>query len=291
MRKSKAESNQNPSLCVTVETSGSGMYTLPPERSTSSNSVECVSISEVTKKKKKKDDMEHVDTTGGCANDELNGTKACEAVHEVKKKKKKKVKKEKNVHSGIAESTDLMKSCTNEELDDKKRKKDKHKQPVITEKDEIEEEEGLENEEEEELSPEERRVLERKLKKIRKKEEKKKQKELAVSEKDDSKSSIAQTQALEYLTCWSEKRDEWKFQKTRQVWLLQHMYDSEKVPDTHFSVLLSYLEGLQGVAREITAQKAEALVRFGAGPEAEEGGAAEAQKKTERAREVTQILS
>ncbi|XP_026782591.3 uncharacterized protein C7orf50 homolog isoform X1 [Pangasianodon hypophthalmus] len=259
----------------------------------------CVPISEVKKRKKKKkdgsvDSTDTVDVTDDCTNEELNGKKKsedCEAVSGVKKKKK--TKKEKDVHVDTTESADLTESCKNEELNGKKKETYKTKQPVITEKDGVEEEEGMEDEDgdEEELSPEERRVLERKLKKIRKKEEKKKQKEEGKSEKEDSKSSIAQTQALEYLTCWSEKRDEWKFQKTRQVWLLQHMYDSEKVSDAHFSVLLSYLEGLRGVAREITVQKAEALVRFGAGPEGEEGGATEAQKKTQRAREVIQILS
>lgn len=28
---------------------------------------------------------------------------------------------------------------------------------------------------------------------------------------------------------WAENRAEWKFQKTRQTWLLQHMFNSEKV--------------------------------------------------------------
>ncbi|KAM9489087.1 protein cholesin [Clarias gariepinus] len=213
-------------------------------------------------------------------------------VSEVVTEVKKKTKKEKSVYVDTAESTDRE----NEELNGKKKKRHKNKPPVIPEKDEINEEEGVEDEDadenEEELSPEERRVLERKLKKILKKEEKKKQKEKEKSEKEDSKSYIAQTQALEYLTCWSEKRDEWKFQKTRQVWLLQHMYDSEKVPDAHFSILLSYLEGLRGMARDLTVQKAEALVRFGAGPGGEEeGGTTDAQKKTQRAREVIQILS
>ncbi|GAA6085072.1 uncharacterized protein C7orf50 homolog isoform X2 [Tachysurus ichikawai] len=257
-------------------------------------------IIEVKKKKGGNiDSQDTFDATDECKNEALEGKKdtkvsrlqeseGCEAVSCAVKKKKKKVKKEKDATVDTAETADLTESRTNEELN-KKKKKEAHrdKQPVITER--VEEEEGTEDEEE--LSPEERRVLERKLKKIRKKEEKKKQKEIAKSEKEESKSSIAQTQALEYLTCWSEKRDEWKFQKTRQVWLLQHMYDSEKVPDAHFSVLLSYLEGLRGVARDITVQKAEALVRFGAGPEVEEGVATEAQRKTQRARDVVQILS
>lgn len=32
---------------------------------------------------------------------------------------------------------------------------------------------------------------------------------------------------------WAEKRTEWKFQKTRQTWLLQHMFDSDKVKLSH----------------------------------------------------------
>ncbi|KAL7886793.1 hypothetical protein AOLI_G00045140 [Acnodon oligacanthus] len=163
-------------------------------------------------------------------------------------------------------------------------------QPAEAQMNEVEEE-GMEGGND--LTPEERRVLERKLKKIRRKEEKKKQKEeekKEKSEKEGCKTSVAQKQALEYLTCWSEKREEWKFQKTRQVWLLQHMFDSEKVSDAHFAVLLSYLEGLQGVARETTVQKAETLVRWG-GQEDTEGGAAESERRAHRAKDVIQILS
>ncbi|XP_047666782.1 uncharacterized protein C7orf50 homolog isoform X2 [Tachysurus fulvidraco] len=254
-----------------------------------------IEVKKKNKKKKKGGDIDSTDTfdaTDECKNEDLEGkeeSEGCEAVSCAVKKKKKKVKKEKDATVDIAEAADLAESRTNEELNKKKKEAHQDKHPVITER--VEEEEGTEDEDDEELSPEERRVLERKLKKIRKKEEKKKQKEIVKSEKEESKSSIAQTQALDYLTCWSEKRDEWKFQKTRQVWLLQHMYDREKVPDAHFSVLLSYLEGLRGVARDITVQKAEALVRFGAGPEDEEGVVTESQRKTQRARDVVQILS
>jgi len=42
-------------------------------------------------------------------------------------------------------------------------------------------------------------------------------------------SSSAQYHALEYLRTWKSAHDRWTFQKVRQVWLLQHMYDSTKV--------------------------------------------------------------
>ncbi|KAL4624381.1 hypothetical protein GN956_G17866 [Arapaima gigas] len=138
------------------------------------------------------------------------------------------------------------------------------------------------------LSPEERHTLERKLKKLRKKEEKKKSLTVEKSEMvpEEQKPTAAQL-ALQYLTSWSKKSAGWKFQKTRQTWLLQNMFDLEKVSDKNFSRLLSYMEGLRGVARDTTVQKGEALVR-----ELEEQGMEEmeSQQRAERARQVIQLL-
>ncbi|KAA8581697.1 hypothetical protein FQN60_003278 [Etheostoma spectabile] len=141
---------------------------------------------------------------------------------------------------------------------------------------------------EEDLSPEEKRVLERKMKKILKKEEKKRLKaEGETLPKPEASEPIAPQQALDYLTCWAENRAEWKFQKTRQTWLLQHMFDPQQIPEGKFSVLLQYLEGLRGGARDITVQKA--LVQV------EESGQApedtDVQQRAHRAREVIQLLS
>ncbi|KAF7649078.1 hypothetical protein LDENG_00147560 [Lucifuga dentata] len=141
---------------------------------------------------------------------------------------------------------------------------------------------------EEDLSPEERRVLERKMKKILKKEEKKRlQAEGQTSSRSAPAGPTAPQQALDYLTCWAENRQEWKFQKTRQTWLLQHMFNSEKIPDEKFSVLLQYLEGLCGAAKDTTVQKALVLVQ-------ESGEAQEdrdVQQRAHRAKEVIQLLS
>ncbi|XP_071318651.1 uncharacterized protein C7orf50 homolog [Trachinotus anak] len=178
--------------------------------------------------------------------------------------------------------------------DDKKQKKDKkHKKKQVTEQTKISDppsrpERTHDPEEEEDLSPEEKRVLERKMKKILKKEEKKRLKaEGETVKKTEASGPTAPQQALDYLTCWAEKRTEWKFQKTRQTWLLQHMFDSEKIPDEKFLVLLEYLEGLRGGARDTTVNKALALVE-------ESGQTPEdvlVQQRAHRAREVIQLLS
>uniref|UniRef100_A0A8C5D1Y7 Zmp:0000000624 n=1 Tax=Gadus morhua TaxID=8049 RepID=A0A8C5D1Y7_GADMO len=144
----------------------------------------------------------------------------------------------------------------------------------------------------EEPNPEERRVLERKLKKIRRKEEKAQLKaEGKTVEKVAPEKVLPSRQNLDYLTLrmWASdpNRAAWKFQKHRQTWLLQQMYDSEKVPDESFPVLLLYIEGLRGAARDLTVQKAEALVKsLGDGP-----WDPEQQQKMQRAREVLQLLS
>lgn len=142
-----------------------------------------------------------------------------------------------------------------------------------------------------ELSPEEKRVLERKLKKERKKEERKRLREAGVTTARSlpAKCSGAQL-ALDYLRGWAQKHEKWRFQKTRQTWLLTHMYDSDKVPEEQFPTLLAYLEGLKGQARELTVQKAEALMQ-----KLDEAGASGPDPlllgKTQRVRQVLQLLS
>ncbi|XP_063286477.1 uncharacterized protein C7orf50 homolog [Pelobates fuscus] len=143
----------------------------------------------------------------------------------------------------------------------------------------------------EDLTPEEQRKRERKLKKERKKEEKRLKRESAIDDDDEeekpSKPSVCEL-SLQYLKSWSEKRKDWKFQKTRQIWLLQNMYDQEKISDDYFPILLEYLEGLKGSARDTTVKQAEDLMKEYDKSEAK----AEADvQKMSRIREVLQLLS
>ncbi|XP_072453863.1 protein cholesin isoform X2 [Notamacropus eugenii] len=189
---------------------------------------------------------------------------------EVSEKKKRKLKKLVTGEEPLAQEKPL-----------KKKKKKLHAK-VYTASDE-------EKEDEQELTPEERRTLERKLKKERKKEERKQLREagIHVVKENPHKPSGAEL-ALAYLISWANKHEEWKFQKTRQTWLLHHMYDSNKVPDKHFSILLDYLEGLKGRAREVTVQKAETLMKKLDNAEPEDSSLLE---KSERIRQVLQLLS
>ncbi|XP_060696796.1 uncharacterized protein C7orf50 homolog [Hemiscyllium ocellatum] len=142
--------------------------------------------------------------------------------------------------------------------------------------------------EQEELTAEEKRKIERKLKKERKKKEKQLLREAdALGEKVKPQPSASDL-ALKYLKSWSKERKNWKFQKTRQTWLLKHMYDRTKISDKHFARLLKYLNGLKGKAREETIQKAEALMKEF---ETTDDCTEDISVKIERIRQVLQLLS
>ncbi|XP_053720767.1 uncharacterized protein C7orf50 homolog [Synchiropus splendidus] len=185
-------------------------------------------------------------------------------------------------------------SQTTISVKDEKKKREKKKRKKRTADTEIPHQSSVPKEEtssledKEVLNPEEERVLQRKIKKILKKEEKDKLKaEGKTTQKSEAPGPTASQQALDYLTCWSTQRDEWKFQKTRQTWLLQHMFDPDMIPDDKFSILLEYMEGLRGGAKDTTVQKALVLVQ--------ESGQAPAdtvvQQRAQRAKEVIQLLT
>ncbi|XP_053269114.1 uncharacterized protein C7orf50 homolog isoform X9 [Pleuronectes platessa] len=256
------------------------------------------SASDLSKKKKKKLGSNEVDVNIEDTMDvEVKGKRRKKEVEEApeenpqetitdEKKQKGKRRKKKEVEA--------PEEIPQEITDEKKQKKEKkRKKKRAAEEAQISDppspaEPTLELEGEEDLSPEEKRVMERKMKKILKKEEKKKLKAEGETEKRTEESGpTAPQQALLYLTCWAEKRGEWKFQKTRQTWLLQHMFDSDKIPDENFSVLLQYLEGLRGGSKDMTVKKALALVEeSGQAPEDEA-----VQQRAHRAREAIQLLT
>jgi len=88
---------------------------------------------------------------------------------------------------------------------------------------------------------------------------------------------------LDYLRTWHTNRQHWNFKKVRQVWLLQNMFDQEQITDEDFSILLKYLEGLKGTAKEKTIEMAEQRI---------ENGTDEQEAVVEsRVRQVLQLLT
>eukprot|EP01134_Creolimax_fragrantissima_P006904 CFRG6904T1 len=64
--------------------------------------------------------------------------------------------------------------------------------------------------------------------------------------------------ALAFLDTWKNDKDNWKYQKVRNTYILKNMYDPYKIPKESFKIVLEYLDGLKGKARQITQEAAEA---------------------------------
>jgi len=72
--------------------------------------------------------------------------------------------------------------------------------------------------------------------------------------------SAGQGKALKYLEKWDTENDKWKFEKCRQIWLLQNCYDLAKIPDAKFDTLLKYMASIKGKMRESALEAAQAMV-------------------------------
>ncbi|XP_013782013.1 uncharacterized protein C7orf50 homolog [Limulus polyphemus] len=100
---------------------------------------------------------------------------------------------------------------------------------------------------------------ERKREKSRlKRQKKKEQKAKKHSEETGAK---AKENALLYLKLWHTDRHNWSFKKIQQIWLLKNLYQTEQISDDEFEILLEYLVGLKGAARERLVEEAEKLIR------------------------------
>ncbi|CAI9726315.1 Hypothetical predicted protein [Octopus vulgaris] len=72
--------------------------------------------------------------------------------------------------------------------------------------------------------------------------------------------ATTEKKAKQFLNVWYTNKTEWNFVKARQNWLVHHMYDPEKIPDTTFQTLLKYLAGMKGRSREETKKQAQSLL-------------------------------
>ncbi|KAF9994143.1 hypothetical protein BGZ65_010254, partial [Modicella reniformis] len=84
--------------------------------------------------------------------------------------------------------------------------------------------------------------------------------------------------SLAYLVEWKRSRTTWRFQKLRQNWLLNHIYDDKLIPNSHWDVFLEYIHDMKGGARTAVVQDAKKIVEA---PEPEEGEEEASKEKAE----------
>ncbi|XP_020294582.1 uncharacterized protein C7orf50 homolog [Pseudomyrmex gracilis] len=82
-----------------------------------------------------------------------------------------------------------------------------------------------------------------------------------AAEKIQNSKKNAQQKALNYVTMWKHSRSEWKFEKIRQIWLIDNLLDENSIPNTTFPIALEYFEGCKGMARELLLQRGMEVIR------------------------------
>lgn len=82
----------------------------------------------------------------------------------------------------------------------------------------------------------------------RQKKKQKREKHL-VAQKDQSVEREKQRNE-EYLKKWKNSRDEWKFEKLRQISIQQTMFEENKLNAEVWSIALEYLAGSKGAAKD-----------------------------------------
>lgn len=70
------------------------------------------------------------------------------------------------------------------------------------------------------------------------------------NEKREAHRLDAMKKGLTYVSKWKHARSEWKFEKLRQIWLIDNLLDETCIPDDIFPTVLEYFEGCKGMARE-----------------------------------------
>ncbi|CAD6201391.1 GSCOCG00000194001-RA-CDS [Cotesia congregata] len=60
---------------------------------------------------------------------------------------------------------------------------------------------------------------------------------------------------------WKHAKSQWKFEKLKQIWLMDNLLDQECVPDSVFPTVLEYFEGCKGMARETLYKKGVEVIK------------------------------
>ncbi|XP_015110440.1 uncharacterized protein C7orf50 homolog [Diachasma alloeum] len=128
-----------------------------------------------------------------------------------------------------------------------------------------------------------------KSKKPSKRQLKREKKEAREAEKRDASKVEAMNKSLEYISTWKHAKSKWKFEKLKQIWLMDHLLDDSLVPEEVFPTVLEYFEGCKGMARELLLKKGMDVIKK---YERQQEAAEEVEETVEykRARQLLQAL-
>uniref|UniRef100_A0A182PDN5 WKF domain-containing protein n=1 Tax=Anopheles epiroticus TaxID=199890 RepID=A0A182PDN5_9DIPT len=124
-----------------------------------------------------------------------------------------------------------------------------------------------------------------------KKRNKRQEHEARVQEKQQKVDKKVRKEMRQYLQTWNDNRDQWKFNKRRQIFIQDNAFVVENIDDEVWPIALAYLSGTKGSSRDVLLKKAKTIIREGDSAASGNGDETlQASSKYERARELLQNL-
>ena len=90
-----------------------------------------------------------------------------------------------------------------------------------------------------------------------------------------------------YLKTWKKNRDQWKFEKLKQNWILDNLFDDTQVSDKLWPTVLQYFQESRGNVRKVLNER---CVKFVDELKQADGDKVAAEDKSRRALEILQLL-
>ena len=136
-----------------------------------------------------------------------------------------------------------------------------------------------------EISPEVLNIETRRSK--RKKNHEKSQEDKKVKSKNRDKEEVAQ-----YLKCWKDKSENWKYHKVKQVYIQNNIFDEKIIEDEIWQIALEYLSGTKGAGKEAILKSAQNVIKEIDDKNEDSDENSDVMKvKYKRARELMQMLN
>ncbi|XP_072385447.1 uncharacterized protein [Diabrotica undecimpunctata] len=218
-------------------------------------------------------------------NNEISDTSQDKTVKSLKKKDKTKVQIDDTVQddskqlNSISKASKKKKKGMNNEINDVNLDPDKiSKKKKKVNSEDVKDQEDPTNASE---NPTENTAESKRAKK------RKKHMELQVAKKLKA-TLVTQESVLNYLSKWKHSRSEWKFEKLKQIWLSQNLFDSAKIPEEFWTTTLEYYTNSRGFVRNLILRDALKLIENDKADE--DNPDEENQSKLKRARDIVQTL-
>lgn len=77
------------------------------------------------------------------------------------------------------------------------------------------------------------------------------------------KSTEQHSQILNYLSKWKHSKDQWKFEKKKNVYIFHNILDSTKIPETIWNTVLEYVQTSSGNVRKKAIEDAMKIIENG----------------------------